>query len=95
MKQFTLRRLFAAVTLIALGVAALALVLRTNTAVVGEDYIGNRLAFPLWIGGGSLIGAGIFMPFHKTWLGLIIGLLIQIAIAVAALSHMAGGLGGG
>jgi hypothetical protein len=73
MKQFSLLRLFASVAMIAVGLAALFAVLRTHDL---EQWV----AIPLWISGGALVGAGLFAPFHKTMLGAIVGLSIQIVL---------------
>jgi len=36
----------------------------------------------LWLGGGAAIGAGVFVPFRKKKIGIILGVLIQVLIAM-------------
>jgi hypothetical protein len=31
----------------------------------------------LWFGGGALVGAGIFGPFHKHWFGAVFGMAVM------------------
>jgi hypothetical protein len=69
--QFSLARIFFAVTLVAVGFAGIALVhgrdwpLNAVAAVIGLNYCS-----------GAVIGAGLLTPFRKTQLGAILGFLV-------------------
>lgn len=76
--QFSLKRLFAAVTLIALGMAA---------AVYAQ-----RAPIPpfevLRVASGGLIGGGLFTPFKRTPMGVLFGMTIGLyALAFAMLTE--------
>lgn len=69
MARFSLRRLFAAVTLIAVGCGALAYLFRTADEAPAAG-IWKVLAA---ICGGPLIGAGLLTPVRRPALGAILG----------------------
>ena len=72
--QFSLRRFFATVTLIAIGVGLLGYLFSD------ADPSGIAL-IACWLLGGISLGAGIFNPFKKPVLGAFLGGLIQVVIA--------------
>jgi hypothetical protein len=88
MNKFTLTRLFATVTMIAVGLSAILCVLHSGQSE------GPLLLIPLWFGGAALLGAGLFSPFDETLFGVIFALAIQFVLTAMLLSRLSG-LGGG
>ena len=82
--QFSLKRLFATVTLLAAGLAVLSQIFRTDMI---DDKSGKVLLF--WVGGGMLMGAGILTPFRKTLLGAVLGLIIQVLLLLLFICALA------
>jgi hypothetical protein len=69
--RFSLRNLFLASTLIAVGIGGLTLVAR------GEwDLPQIGLVFGIWYGSSALLGAGLLTPFHKKTIGAVLGFLL-------------------
>jgi hypothetical protein len=85
--RFSIKRLLLATTLIAVGTVPIA------SELTGGRYTDNEwVGLLLWFVGGALIGAGIFMPFSKTWIGVLFGLAMQgWAYAVAILVQLNSG----
>ena len=74
MGQFSLSRLFASVSLIAIG---LVLFVPAYRLVYSRPMLVSYwVAVPLWLLGGAIIGAGVLTPFKKPWLGAAIGLVV-------------------
>ena len=73
MLRFSLKDVFTSTTLIAIGLAVLSLI----CPAYSEVSIG---VYALWFGAGASIGAGVFVPFRKIWLGATIGLLVQLLL---------------
>jgi hypothetical protein len=72
--QFSLRRFFSTVTLIAVGVGLLGYLFSGAGS--------NGLLFAVdWLLGGVCIGAGILNPFRKPILGAFLGGLTQVVLA--------------
>jgi hypothetical protein len=71
MEPFSLRRLFAAVTLIAVGCGALVYLFRTEDQAPAAGLWKVLAAF--W--GAPLIGAGLLTPIRRPALGAILGFL--------------------
>jgi hypothetical protein len=84
MPRFSLKRLLAGITLVAvgLGVASLAPWIETGYPVHSEN-----AAIGAWLVGGAVAGAGAFYPFKRLWLGALTGFIIQIAHVFWALSY--------
>jgi len=82
--RFSLRMMFCSLSLICLGLGLLVSLFRVHSV----DWHGwSALAFAslisgLWLGGGAAIGAGVFVPFRKKKIGIILGVLIQVLIAM-------------
>jgi hypothetical protein len=75
MGQFSIKRLLASVTLIAVGVATCQLVMRLDN---------SRLVLAkVALCGFPLIGAGIFCPAKRTMEGALIGLLLASSVLCA------------
>jgi hypothetical protein len=74
MWQFSLRRLFISVALVAIGLGALA---AGDTTSSRPD--GNAMLV-LWLSGGSLMMAGIFNIFRHPIIGAMLGLVIQLIL---------------
>ena len=87
MAQFSLRRLLASVTLIAVGLASLAVLFN------GVGYGWTPIC--LWIFGGALIMAGVFNMFRHPLAGVALGLIIQLILLTLYVARLRGGLGGG
>lgn len=80
MPRFTLGELLVSTTLIAFGSGMVAVIIREGeyvTNVLGYEALG--FLYVAWMAGGSLIGAGLCMPFRRPWLGAAIGAIIQVA----------------
>ena len=72
--QFSLRRFFSSMTLIAVGVGLICYMFS------GEGSSGLLFAVE-WLLGGVCIGAGIFNPFRKPILGAFLGGSTQVVLA--------------
>jgi hypothetical protein len=79
MPQFSLKRLLASMTAIAIGISSIVYLVRGNVADSADNLV---LAFALWFGGGMLIGGGLFAPFKRAVVGAILGLAVQLAIGM-------------
>lgn len=75
--KFSLRDLFLATTMIAIGTGGMLVVETTYTARTYGLYV----TLGLWFASGALIGAGILFPFKKAALGAIVGYLITWLIS--------------
>jgi hypothetical protein len=87
MPRFSLKRLFASITLISIGIALLVAIPRFRILISNEP--GNfvygddmRIAGPLWFAGGAAIGAGIMVPYKRTLWGVKMGLKVQLALVL-------------
>ena len=72
--QFTIRDLFLAITLVAVGVGCIAIALRpllTST---------NGIKGILYVGGWVSIGVGLFTPFQRNAVGAILGFVLCFAL---------------
>jgi hypothetical protein len=67
--QFSLKRIFGATTLIALGTALAVSLLTPPYPDIGGLFV-------TWSIAGSLLGAGIFVPFKRTAMGTILGAIV-------------------
>jgi hypothetical protein len=74
--RYSLKRLFASTTLIAVGLACVIVAYRS---LIEEKQI-DRLSIVLWIGGGVMIGAGALIPFRMTLFGVAIGFVVQLLL---------------
>jgi hypothetical protein len=79
MPRFTVKDLLIATTLIAVGAGMLAFVFQ-NGEEIKRGY-GAGVFAVLWFGGGAFVGAGIFTPFKRPWMGAIIGVMIQFVLS--------------
>ena len=70
--QFSLKRMFASVTLLAIGMAMLVFLFRHVPRV---PPLADELLF---LAGGATIGAAILLPVKRAWLGAILGLTILV-----------------
>jgi hypothetical protein len=82
MPRFSLRRLLVSITLIAVGIVAASMFFGLPTRRLDES-----TRHVLWYLGGALIGAGVFAPFRKVWLGIVLGLVTQLLIWSAAVLY--------
>jgi len=78
MEPFSLRRLFAALTLIAIGCGALVYLFRTEDQTPAAGLWKVLAAF--W--GGPLVGAGLFTPIRRPALGAILGFLAFLGFLI-------------
>ena len=69
MPRFSFKELLLAMTLIAVGLGALAYLAGY------KDWSNWQLA--LWLATGPIIGCGLFIPFRRPWLGLALGVVMQ------------------
>jgi hypothetical protein len=76
--QFSLRKLFACTTLIALGLGMVSLPFGARFG----NTVWYLLLLPqvLRLFGGALIGTGILAPFDKAAFGAIIGFVVQVVV---------------
>jgi hypothetical protein len=75
MPQFTLKRLFVSVLLIAIGAAACTAALELAALPADQVFVAN---LALWLVGGAFIGGGIFYLFQRAELGALVGLGVQL-----------------
>jgi hypothetical protein len=75
--RFSLKRLLLSTGLIAVGVAY-----ASYWTVHGDrpHPLGDACAFVMWIGSGASIGAGVFLPFRKPWIGAFLGALASLVV---------------
>jgi hypothetical protein len=83
MPRYSTKELLVSTTLIACGLAILAFMLR------GAPYIDPEtstviLTLSAWCVGGALIGAGLFVPFHRPHVGAFLGLVVQLVLMIVS-----------
>src|SRR5260221_11243567 len=79
MLQFSLKRMFVSISLIAVGAGMLACLLfeRAGGALFPIGQI-----FAMWFSSGALIGAGLFTPFKRPIVGAFIGLIAMTLLLI-------------
>jgi hypothetical protein len=87
MKQFSLRRLFASVTIVAIGLAVLVQALRFAHKPMPEYFLSF---FALWFLAGPMIGAGIALLFKRPKLGAVLGFFFQVPTWIAMIFILRG-----
>jgi hypothetical protein len=80
--RFSLGDLAISATLIAIGVVSVTYVVRGEHQTAGPAVL-----LAAWIGGGALIGAGIFHLILRWWVGVVLGVFVQWIIAVINLAN--------
>ena len=75
MLQFSLQRLLVSFTLLAVGVFMAVRIFRYHLWT-GPEFL------PQWFISGAMVGAGIFTPFRRTILGIVIGLAVPAVLAL-------------
>ena len=81
-RQFSLRRLFASLTLAGMGLAIIGgLATRQYDLTPSIADIPAALA---WLGGGMMLGAGLLLPFNRPALGAVLGFAVQFLILGSA-----------
>jgi hypothetical protein len=83
MPRFSIKDLLLATTLIAIG-AGLIYWAYSHPTMSRYSDAPNWPLFLGWMGGGAFIGAGVFTPFKKPWIGALVGLAVQILIPLLA-----------
>ena len=73
---FTITSLLSSATLIAAGLTAC---ISLNLA---SYYAGAPAALVCWLAGGMTIGAGALLPLGRVRLGMLLGFVVQITIAI-------------
>jgi hypothetical protein len=81
MPQFSLKRLFVSVTLIAVGVGMITFLFSERAPTV--NWIGQTI----WLLAGAFIGAGALSLWHSKW-GTAIGALLGLGIQLLLLAGM-------
>jgi hypothetical protein len=87
MRGFSLKRLFAGVTLVAVG-----LMIVVGLADYEFDVPPTALdiaAALAWAGGGMIVGAGALLPFRRVRLGMSLGFLMMLLFLAAAYYQVA------
>ena len=79
--QFTLKRLLVSVTLVAIGLGMTSFVWRESHQSGAPNYP-PAVVFLAWFGGGMLIGAGLFTPVRLWWVGAVLGIAVQMGLAM-------------
>jgi hypothetical protein len=80
--RYSLVDIALSMALIAIGAASVVYVL--NTA---RPSAGPIVFLTAWLGGGALIGAGIFHLVLRWWVGVVLGVFVQWMIAVFMLAN--------
>ena len=73
MPRFTVKDLLRATTLIAIGAGLLNLPVQFPEAEIWTGEMGSREFWLTVCAGAALIGAGVFTPFGRPWLGGMLG----------------------
>jgi uncharacterized membrane protein YczE len=79
MPRFTIKDMLLAMTLIAVGAGMLTFLDRNRERTFGQSAIGAIGILLMWYGSGACVGAGLFTPFKRPWLGVLIAVAIQSA----------------
>jgi hypothetical protein len=82
MPRFSIKDLLIGTALLAAGITSVCGIARLPS---------HPVVLLLWLGGSALVGAGLFAPFKRIWLGAAIGLAVAIlplvVLTLAALYH--------
>ncbi len=77
MPRFKVKEMLLATTFIAIGTGLLAFQFQNANEIFNRNSI-----LLLWFGGGgACIGAGLFTPFKRPWIGAYVGFLLQLLLA--------------
>ena len=76
MPRFTVKRILASMTVVAVGVSLVGYVYRSSP--LAETEIGFYVAVASL--GFALVGCGALIPFNRPILGVLLGLLVMIAL---------------
>jgi hypothetical protein len=74
MPQFALKEMLGGMSLIAAGLAMVT-VSATPVFANNENW-SSGVPIGIWYGGGLFLGAGVFAPFRKIWIGGWVGLTV-------------------
>ncbi len=80
MPKFSIKDLLIATAIVATGTALISSIFRFPTVFL-EPSPGAAFVF-CWYVGGMLIGAGLFWPFRRPWMGIALGFIVQITLVV-------------
>jgi hypothetical protein len=78
--RFSVKELLLSTTLLAAGIVAVCLTIEPRS------YLSTSGHIVCWLIGGAFIGAGLFLPFKRPWIGATVGALIQIALLLGFLA---------
>jgi hypothetical protein len=82
MRRFSLKRLFASLTLAGIGLAIIGS-LATREYNLPPSLVDVAYAL-FWISGGMILGAGLLLPFNRPVLGMILGFAMQFLLLAIA-----------
>jgi hypothetical protein len=72
--RFSVKELLLATTLIAIGIVTICITTQPR------PYLGGLSHAALWLFGGGCVGAGLFAPFSKPWIGAVVGVFVQLVL---------------
>jgi len=81
MPRYSLKDLLLSTALVAVGMAMLYVLFTYRWGVPNAV----PLMTTVWIAGGTLIWAGLLLPFRHPWIGACVGAVIQMALIYAFL----------
>jgi hypothetical protein len=78
--QFSLRELLFSTTLFATGIVAVCITIEPR------PYLSTWSHIVCWLSGGALIGASLFVPFKRPYIGAALGVLVQLGLLLGFLA---------
>jgi hypothetical protein len=82
MRRFSLRRLFASLTLAAIGLAIIGSLATREYDLTPS--LADTSAALAWLCGGMILGAGVLLPFRRPFMGMVLGFAVQFLILGSA-----------
>jgi hypothetical protein len=78
--RFSLREMLLSTTLLATGIVTVCLTIEPR------PYLSTWSHIACWLSGGALIGASLFVPFKRPYIGAALGVLVQLGLLLGFLA---------
>ena len=86
MPQFTLKKLFLVITLIAAGMGGVVFQQRSDWMPKGSQWVWLNVL--VMFGSFILIGIALVLPFRGGWLKFVLGVILGLIIAAAVIAYV-------